>query len=60
MIVQLNLPALRETHWYEYLIRFVLGGAMTVIAGLIAARFGPVIGGLFLGFPGDFSRQRDA
>ena len=37
MIVHLNLPALRETHWYEYLIRFVLGGAMTVITGLIAA-----------------------
>ena len=29
----------------------VLGGAMTVIAGLIAARFGAVIGGLFLAFP---------
>jgi Protein of unknown function (DUF3147) len=51
MIVHLNLPALRETHWYEYLIRFVLGGAMTVITGLIAARFGPIIGGLFLAFP---------
>ena len=45
MIVHLNLPALRETHWYEYLIRFVLGGAMTVITGLIAARFGPIIRG---------------
>jgi hypothetical protein len=33
----------------------VLGGAMTVIAGLIAARFGPVIGGLFLAFPTIFS-----
>jgi len=54
MIVHLNLPALRETHWYEYLIRFVLGGAMTVITGLIAARFGPIIGGLFLAFPAIF------
>jgi hypothetical protein len=27
---------------------------MTVIAGLIAARFGPVIGGLFLAFPAIF------
>ena len=27
---------------------------MTVIAGLIAARFGPVVGGLFLAFPAIF------
>jgi hypothetical protein len=54
MIVQLNLSALRETRWYEYLIRFALGGAMTVIAGLIADHFGPIIGGLFLAFPAIF------
>jgi hypothetical protein len=54
MIVQLNLSALRETRWYEYAIRSMLGGAMTVIAGLIAARFGPVVGGLFLAFPAIF------
>ena len=27
---------------------------MTVVAGVIAARFGPVVGGLFLAFPGIF------
>ena len=54
MIVRLNLSPLRETRWYEHAIRFVLGGAMTVIAGLIAARFGPVVGGLFLAFPAIF------
>jgi len=27
---------------------------MTVIAGLIAFRFGPVVGGLFLAFPAIF------
>ena len=54
MIVHLNLPALRETLWYEYLIKFVLGGTMTVFTGLIAARFGPIIGGLFLAFPAIF------
>jgi hypothetical protein len=32
----------------------VLDGAVTVIAGLIAARFGPVVGGLFLAFPAIF------
>jgi hypothetical protein len=54
MIVQFKFSALRQTNWYEYLVRFVLGGAMTVIAGLIAAHFGPVIGGLFLAFPAIF------
>jgi Protein of unknown function (DUF3147) len=54
MIVQLNLSSLHETRWYEYLVRFALGGAMTVIAGLIAARFGPIVGGLFLAFPAIF------
>ena len=54
MIVRLNPAALCQTHWYEYLIRFALGGAVTVVAGLIAARFGPVVGGLFLAFPAIF------
>jgi hypothetical protein len=54
MIVQANFSALRETRWYEYLIRFALGGMMTVIAGLIAAGFGPIVGGLFLAFPAIF------
>ena len=54
MIVEFKPSALRQTRWYEYLVRFVLGGAMTVVAGLIAARFGPVIGGLFLAFPAIF------
>ena len=54
MIVQADFSALRETRWYEYLIRFALGGAMTVIAGLIAAGFGPIVGGLFLAFPAIF------
>jgi hypothetical protein len=54
MIVSFNVSALRETRWYEYLIRFALGGAMTVITGIIATRFGPVVGGLFLAFPAIF------
>jgi hypothetical protein len=54
MIVQFTPTALRQTRWYEYLVRFALGGAMTVIAGFIGARFGPVIGGLFLAFPAIF------
>jgi hypothetical protein len=54
MIVQANFSAIRETRWYEYLVRFALGGMMTVIAGLVAAGFGPIVGGLFLAFPAIF------
>jgi hypothetical protein len=54
MVVRFKWGTLRETRWYEYLTRFVLGGGMTVVAGLIASRFGPVIGGLFLAFPAIF------
>ena len=54
MIIRFKLAALREGSWREYLVRFALGGAMTVIAGLIAAGFGPIIGGLFLAFPAIF------
>jgi hypothetical protein len=28
MIVQFKPSALRQTRWYEYLVRFVLGGAL--------------------------------
>jgi hypothetical protein len=51
MIVKLKLSALSGTSPREYLLRFALGGAATVVAGLIAAGFGPVVGGLFLAFP---------
>lgn len=54
MIVQLRLSALRRTSRREYLLRFALGGATTVVAGFIAAAFGPVVGGLFLAFPAIF------
>jgi hypothetical protein len=37
MAVKLKLSALAEGHWYEYAIRFVLGGAVTMLAGWIAA-----------------------
>ena len=51
MAVKLKLSALAEGHWYEYAIRFVLGGAVTMLAGWIAAKCGPAVGGLFLAFP---------
>src|SRR5439155_16661236 len=54
MVVHLNWSALSQTRWYEYVLRFVLGGAATVVAGAIAQLFGPETGGLFLAFPAIF------
>lgn len=54
MQIQVALSALRETKWYEYAARFLLGGLITAITGIIAKEFGPSIGGLFLAFPAIF------
>jgi hypothetical protein len=52
--VQFNLAALGRSKWYEYAVRFTFGAAVTVLAGLVAKRYGPEIGGLFLAFPAIF------
>src|SRR6478672_3617310 len=54
MIVRAKLSALKQGHWYEYLVRFGLGGLATVVAGLVADTWGPAAGGLFLAFPAIF------
>jgi hypothetical protein len=54
MKIKFNFSALAKIKWYEYAIRFLFGGAITVIAGLLAKKFGPVFGGLFLAFPAIF------
>ena len=54
MRVEVNFSALRRTHWSEYAVRFLFGGAVTAITGLIATGFGPGIAGLFLAFPAIF------
>jgi Protein of unknown function (DUF3147) len=53
-VVGAKLSALRETEPHEYLLRFLFGGAATVLAGLVAKEFGPALGGLFLAFPAIF------
>ena len=52
--VRIDVSALGEIQWYEYGLRFLFGGAITVGAGLIAKRWGPELGGLFLAFPAIF------
>jgi hypothetical protein len=54
VLIKIELRALRRTRWSEYLIRFVFGGAITALAGWVASRFGPALGGLFLAFPAIF------
>jgi len=54
MKIRINLAALKQIRGHEYLTRFLLGGIITVVTGLIAKHFGPVIGGLFLAFPAIF------
>jgi hypothetical protein len=54
MKIKINASALGQTKWYEYATRFVIGGTITVSAGLIAKKFGPTVGGLFLAFPAIF------
>jgi hypothetical protein len=52
--VKVNLGALRQTTWHEFAIRFICGGAITAATGVLAKRFGPGVGGLFLAFPAIF------
>jgi hypothetical protein len=53
-MVSIDVSSLRESKPHEYAARFLFGGACTVLAGLMAKRFGPEIGGLFLAFPAIF------
>jgi hypothetical protein len=54
MLIKTDWSVLRKTKWNDYAVRFVLGGSITVIAGLIARKFGLGVGGLFLAFPAIF------
>ena len=53
-MIAINKSALRQTSWKQSLLRFALGGLITVAAGVIAKTCGPVFGGLFLAFPAIF------
>ena len=54
MIVRAQWSRLRESEWWEIALRFLFGGIVTVLAGMVAKRWGPAAGGLFLAFPGIF------
>ncbi len=49
--VTVRPAALRTTKWWEYAERFVFGGLITAVVGIIGKLYGPVVAGLFLAFP---------
>jgi uncharacterized membrane protein (GlpM family) len=40
-----------QTSWKEYGVRFLFGGVITAVVGILGKAFGPVVAGLFLAFP---------
>jgi hypothetical protein len=54
MRIKINLAGAKQTKFSEYATRFFLGGIITVVTGVIAKKFGPGVGGLFLAFPAIF------
>jgi hypothetical protein len=52
--IRAEFSAASRTTRYEYAVRFLLGVLITIAAGLIAKKFGPAVGGLFLAFPAIF------
>jgi len=51
MRIVADFHAIHDVRSRELVLRFLFGGFVTVVAGLIAEKFGPKIGGLFLAFP---------
>lgn len=54
MRIVFETSGLKQTRWYQLLVRFILGGLITAATGIIAKKCGPSIGGLFLAFPAIF------
>jgi len=51
MTPTLELAEFRKVAAWEHAVRFAFGGAITVIAGIVAHVYGPATGGLLLAFP---------
>lgn len=52
--ITFNPQGWRKTKWREIGVRFLFGGVITAVTGLIAKHWGPGIGGLFMAFPAIF------
>ena len=55
MKIGLDVSSIQHLRWRDYAVRFVFGGIVTALTGLIAGRYGPGVAGLFLAFPAIFS-----
>jgi hypothetical protein len=53
-VISVRMSSVKETKRREYVLRFLFGGAATVLAGLVAQYFGAGPGGLFMAFPAIF------
>jgi F0F1-type ATP synthase assembly protein I len=53
-LVRFSKSSFKKGRWYEYVIRFALGGAATVFTGSVSSRYGASVGGLFLALPAIF------
>lgn len=51
MGIQFEPSGMKKTSWKGYAVRFLFGGAVTALTGVLAKAFGPAIAGLFLAFP---------
>jgi hypothetical protein len=51
MTPEVSVDGLKKTKPWEYLVRFAMGGAITVATGIVAHVWGPLVAGLFLAFP---------
>ncbi|WP_214414399.1 DUF3147 family protein [Sphaerisporangium fuscum] len=49
--IRLRPSKLREVHPGGMALRFAFGAAVSVVAGIVGALWGPVAGGVFLAFP---------
>ena len=54
MRIGLDVSSMQRSRWRDYGLRFVFGGIVTAITGLIAKRYGPGVAGVFLAFPAIF------
>ena len=54
MRIGLDVSSIQHFRWEDFALRFVFGGIVTVLTGLIARRYGPGVAGLFLAFPAIF------
>jgi hypothetical protein len=52
--ITVDLSGVRQTTWRQGAARFLIGGVITALVGIIGRKLGPGIGGLFLAFPAIF------